>query len=669
MAGGTSLDLTGYKLTFDDEFNAFSSNGPSNPYVAGGTGTWDTTLSYGERRLNDEAELYSDPTIGVNPDSIVNGVLDINAAPSTDLTASQGRGYTSGIITSYHSFSQEYGYFEMRAELPEGVGMWPAFWLLPQAHVYPPELDPLEAYGSASPYGVAGAYLLHSGAIGSATGGQGSWLSTNGANLYTQYNTFGVDWQPNTITFYLNGVATLALPTPAGFDQPMYMLADLAVGGNSPGPAIGETGDLKIDYIRAFSSNGYNPAISQQGISSPDGRGYDFHGATDANGNGALGGVDAPAPAPTGPTPVTAPAGDQTVGSGAQALRLQISEDADLGDAQFIVAIDGAQVGGVLATSAIHGSAAQAFNIRGNFGPGPHTAEIYFLNDTPEPGPIGAPVDAPFGRNLYLEGATLDGTAIPGAVLNEYLSFPQSFSFIDAAVDVNPAPGTSAGAGADTVLAYISEDAWLGDAQFTISVDGQQVGGVQTATALHADTASQIFAVHGDFGLGTHDVGVQFINDAWGGSPSTDRNLYVDAVSFDGHASATPPAALYYSNSIAYFATAASPLVLQLSEDAYQGDAQFTVAVDGKALGPAQSVTALHASGASQNFAFDLGVVAGTHDVAVSFLNDAWGGSAQTDRNLYVDAILVNGAAAAGAAAALLSTSTRHFSVFVAAGS
>jgi len=51
----------------------------------------------------------------------------------------------------------------------------------------------------------------------------------------------------------------------------------------------------------------------------------------------------------------------------------------------------------------------------------------------------------------------------------------------------------------------------------------------------------------------------------------------------------------------------------------------------------------------------------------VSFLNDAWGGTTATDRNLYVNAVDVNGAAMPGTAATLLSTSTQHFSVVVAA--
>ncbi len=229
-----------------------------------------------------------------------------------------------------------------------------------------------------------------------------------------------------------------------------------------------------------------------------------------------------------------------------------------------------------------------------------------------------------------------------------------------------PSPTPPSAAGSDTLVLSLSEDAWQGDAQAVVTVDGKAVGGTVTVTALHNQGRVQTVALSGQWGGGAHDIGVQFINDAYGGQPTTDRNLYVNAVSLDGQASTAPPATLW-SAGTAHFAVAASPLVLRLSEDAYLGDAQFTVAVDGKVLGAAQSVTALHAKGASQNFAFGQAMAAGTHDIAVSFLNDAWGGSTTTDRNLYVAAVTVNGTAAAGTAATLLGTSTQHFSVAVAA--
>ena len=73
-----------------------------------------------------------------------------------------------------------------------------------------------------------------------------------------------------------------------------------------------------------------------------------------------------------------------------------------------------------------------------------------------------------------------------------------------------------------------------GDATFTVSVDGKQIGGTFTAAASHAAGQEQSVTLNGDFGPGTHYVAVNFLNDAWGGTPSTDRNLYVDSITYNG---------------------------------------------------------------------------------------------------------------------------------------
>jgi hypothetical protein len=80
----------------------------------------------------------------------------------------------------------------------------------------------------------------------------------------------------------------------------------------------------------------------------------------------------------------------------------------------------------------------------------------------------------------------------------------------------------------------VNEDAWNGDAKFTVAVDGQQIGGTLTALASHAAGAAQDFLVMGNFGPGQHTATVAFLNDAYGGSPATDRNLYVAGASYDG---------------------------------------------------------------------------------------------------------------------------------------
>ncbi len=71
--------------------------------------------------------------------------------------------------------------------------------------------------------------------------------------------------------------------------------------------------------------------------------------------------------------------------------------------------------------------------------------------------------------------------------------------------------------------------------------DGRQQGGTQTATASYADCKTQDLTLSSAFGAGVHDVAVSFLDDAWGGTPSTDRTLYADSIDDDGrrYASAT----------------------------------------------------------------------------------------------------------------------------------
>ena len=108
---------------------------------------------------------------------------------------------------------------------------------------------------------------------------------------------------------------------------------------------------------------------------------------------------------------------------------------------------------------------------------------------------------------------------------------PPAASSAPAAPVTNPAPAVHG-----QLVLQLSEDAWKGDAQYTVTVDGVQVGGVQTATASRAAGQSQAVSIPGNFATGTHDVAVQFLNDAWGGTADTDRNLYVDKATLDGAA-------------------------------------------------------------------------------------------------------------------------------------
>jgi beta-glucanase (GH16 family) len=148
---------------------------------------------------------------------------------------------------------------------------------------WPPELDTLEAFGAPNADGEGGPNQAHWD-VHSANASQqaGGWATVN-ANEYNSYNTYGVLWTPQTLTFYYDGQAVARTPTPSDFAQKMYMIATVAVGGTWPGLATGENATMKIDYIRAFSNNSSIPAVALQTVSSPDGGGHSLYGATSAS--------------------------------------------------------------------------------------------------------------------------------------------------------------------------------------------------------------------------------------------------------------------------------------------------------------------------------------------------------------------------------------------------
>ncbi len=89
--------------------------------------------------------------------------------------------------------------------------------------------------------------------------------------------------------------------------------------------------------------------------------------------------------------------------------------------------------------------------------------------------------------------------------------------------------------------------------------------------------------------------------------------------------------------------TGSDTVVLKLSEDAYQGDAQFTFSVDGEVVGPTQSVTALHSHSQSETFTFKGDRAAGQHRFGMAFTNGSWNGTAAPDRTLYIDCATYDG--------------------------
>ena len=257
-----SVDFSKLKLSFQDEFNTLS----TQTLGKAGTGTWATEYGFagwGSKTSHyigfstGEDQIYVDPTykgtgttaLGINPFSINNGVLTITATPTTpeQKAALYGIDFASGLLTTRTSFTQTYGYFEMRAKMPSGTGAWPAFWLFSSDGTQ--EMDIFEV---ASEKASTIALTVHDKSLASSAVRSSAYVPDSS----TAFHTYGLLWTPTTLTYYIDGVAVFDTPTPASMHVPMYILLNQAVGGwaVAPDPANMPTG-LQVDYVRAYSLN------------------------------------------------------------------------------------------------------------------------------------------------------------------------------------------------------------------------------------------------------------------------------------------------------------------------------------------------------------------------------------------------------------------------------
>lgn len=250
-----TLDLSDLSLTFEDDFDSLD-------LWNGEAGTWDTNFWWGAENgssltNNGELQWYIDhdyaPTGAVDPFDIDNGILTITAAaaPAGLRDEIDGYQYTSGMLTSYESFSQTYGYFEIRADMPEGQGLWPSFWMLPADGAWPPELDVIEMRGQNPSELIL---TSHSNETGSHV------IDRNNVDVAdtSGFHDYGVLWDPEHIVWYFDGVEVARTDTPADMHGPMYMIVNLAVGGIAGAPADGLSapGEMKVDHLRAYALDG-----------------------------------------------------------------------------------------------------------------------------------------------------------------------------------------------------------------------------------------------------------------------------------------------------------------------------------------------------------------------------------------------------------------------------
>jgi beta-glucanase (GH16 family) len=211
---------------------------------------------------NNELQYYTDRSENVK---VENGFLLITARKESF----EGSGYTSARLVTKGKVEQQYGRFEARIRLPYGQGMWPAFWLLGDdrggAEVWPNigEIDIMENTGDA-PTEIFGS--IHGPGYSGGESISKTYTLEN-SRVDTEFHVYGIEWGPGYINFYIDDVLYNQI-TPKDvedetngtgewvFDRPFYIILNVAVGGNLPGPPNDATvfpQTMLVDYVRVYN--------------------------------------------------------------------------------------------------------------------------------------------------------------------------------------------------------------------------------------------------------------------------------------------------------------------------------------------------------------------------------------------------------------------------------
>jgi beta-glucanase (GH16 family) len=237
----------GYTLAWSDEFNSNTldnsiwsfENGDGCPNLCG----WG----------NNELEYYRPENL-----SFQDGKLIIEARQENV----GGKNYTSSKILTRGKKSFKFGRIDIRAKLPYGKGIWPAFWLLPQNNVYggwpkSGEIDLMELVGH-EPNRSHG--TLHYGPGPGSTQFNRSYTLPSG-KFHDEFHVFSLEWKQDQIKWYIDGnLFSTFNKSDAGantypFNEEFFLIFNLAVGGNWPGNPDATTYVpqwLIVDYVRVY---------------------------------------------------------------------------------------------------------------------------------------------------------------------------------------------------------------------------------------------------------------------------------------------------------------------------------------------------------------------------------------------------------------------------------
>lgn len=255
-------------LLWSDEFNQAEGSGPSaadwNITTGDGCGT-----AAGCGWGNSESESYAACALKQDGSSMI-----ITATtPTGDANCVSNKTWTSGKFTSLGKRDFTYGYFESRMKMPVGGGSWPAFWLLGSnidTIRWPAcgEIDIMEYAGNVANRSTSAIHYANSSGVHDYKTG----ATISPTEYSADYHTYGLLWLPNEMTFYIDGKQSYKVskkdtqltywpfgPNAQGQDPKMYLIFNLAMGGNYGGRI--ESGlrktQLAIDYVRYYKVGDY----------------------------------------------------------------------------------------------------------------------------------------------------------------------------------------------------------------------------------------------------------------------------------------------------------------------------------------------------------------------------------------------------------------------------
>ncbi len=243
---GTNLNGQCYNLVWADEFDGTNLDLNKWSYQTG-AGGWG----------NNELQYYTDSN---NNAYVSSGSLKIEAKEESF----NGANYTSARIRTIGQGDWTYGKMEASIKLPEGQGIWPAFWMMPTESAYggwptSGEIDIMEYLGhqTNSVYGTC-----HFGNSPTDKSSSGNWHNISPDSFADgEYHHFMIEWEPTQIRWYADGIlyhtfnASDVGNYPFPFDQDFHFILNIAVGGNWPGNPDNTTvfpQMMEVDYVRVY---------------------------------------------------------------------------------------------------------------------------------------------------------------------------------------------------------------------------------------------------------------------------------------------------------------------------------------------------------------------------------------------------------------------------------